>query len=96
MNSNFKSGMSKLFHKGDSNSNAIFDNWSFSKKNYVLFISGIIFILIGYIIMALGETYSFQSLSLAPVILTIGYLVLIPSALLYKEKKRFRDRSSVG
>ena len=80
--------MSKLFHKGGSNANAIFNGWSFSKKNYILFISGIIFIIIGYIIMALGETYSFQSLSLAPVILTIGYLVLIPSALLYKEKEK--------
>ena len=80
--------MSKLFHKGDSNSNPIFDGWSFSKKNYILFISGIISIIIGYIIMALGKTYSFQSLSLAPVILIIGYLVLIPSALLYKEKEK--------
>ena len=88
MNSNFAIVMSKLFHKGDSNSNAIFAGWSFSKKNYVLFILGIISIVIGYIIMALGETYSFQSLSLAPVILTIGYLVLIPSALLYKEKEK--------
>ena len=88
MNSNFETAMGKLFHKGDSNSNTIFDSWSFSKKNYVLFISGIIFIFIGYIIMALGETNSFQSLSLAPVILTIGYLVLIPSALLYKEKEK--------
>ena len=88
MNSNFAIAMSKLFHKGDSNSNAIFDSWSFSNKNYFLFIAGIIFIIIGYAIMALGETYSFQSLSLAPIILTIGYLVLIPSALLYKEKKK--------
>tara|TARA_B100000287_G_scaffold355060_1_gene345555 strand:- start:906 stop:1139 length:234 start_codon:yes stop_codon:yes gene_type:complete len=77
--------MSKLFYKGNDNSRAIFDSWSFTKKNYVLFILGIIFIISGYIIMALGETYSFQSLSLAPVILTIGYLVLIPFALLYKE-----------
>ena len=88
MNSNFAIAMSKLFHKGDSNSNTIFDSWSFSKKNYVLFILGIISLFIGYIIMALGETNSFQSLSLAPVILTIGYLVLIPSALLYKEKEK--------
>ncbi len=79
--------MSKLFHKGGSKSEPIFDNWSYSKKNYVLFILGIISIFVGYIIMALGETYSFQSLSLAPVILTIGYLVLIPYALLYKDKK---------
>ena len=46
------------------------------------------FIILGYLIMALGETYSFQSLTLAPIILTIGYLVLIPSALLYKEKEK--------
>ena len=80
--------MSRLFHKGDSSTSVIFDSWSFTKKNYLLFISGIIFIITGYIIMALGETYSFQSLSLAPIILTIGYLVLIPSALLYKEKEK--------
>ena len=80
--------MGKLFYKGDSKSNAIFDSWSFTNKNYLLFISGIIFIITGYIIMALGETYSFQSLSLAPIILTIGYLVLIPSALLYKKKEK--------
>ena len=80
--------MSKLFHSGDNDSKIIFDSWSFSKKNYLLFILGIILIIAGYIIMALGETYSFQSLSLSPIILTIGYLVLIPSALLYKDKER--------
>ena len=88
MNSNFTTAMSKLFHKGDSNSNSIFGSWSFSKKNYFLFIAGIISISLGYIIMATGETYSFQSLTLSPVILIIGYLVLIPSALLYKVKEK--------
>ncbi len=38
--------------------------------------------------MALGETYSFQSLTLAPIILSIGYLVLIPLALIYKDKSK--------
>ena len=88
MNSNFTITMSKLFYKDDSNSKAIFDSWAFSNKNYFLFIAGIVFIIIGYVTMALGETYSFQSLSLAPVILTIVYLFLIPSALLYKEKEK--------
>ena len=81
--------MSKLFHKGNAESKTIFNSWSFSKKNYLLFILGIILIIAGYIIMALGETYSFQSLTLAPILLTIGYLVLIPSALLYNDKKYF-------
>ena len=79
--------MSKLFHKGDTDSKIIFDSWSFSKMNYILFISGVISIITGYIIMAIGETYSFKSLTLAPIILTIGYLVLIPAALLHKDKE---------
>ena len=88
MNSNFTITMSKLFNKGDSNSKAIFDSWSFSNKNYFLFIAGIVFIIIGYVTMALGETYSFQSLSLAPVLLSVGYLVLIPYALIYKDREK--------
>tara|TARA_Y100001970_G_C14124247_1_gene798030 strand:- start:37 stop:300 length:264 start_codon:yes stop_codon:yes gene_type:complete len=82
--------MSKLFHKGDSKSDAIFDSWSYSKNNYILFGIGIIFLIIGYVIMGLGETNSFQSLSLAPVILAIGYLVLIPYALIYKKKEKIK------
>ena len=80
--------MSKLFHKGEADSEVIFNSWSFSKKNYSFFILGIIVIITGYVIMALGETYSFQSLSLAPILLLIGYLVLIPLALLYKDKEK--------
>ena len=49
-----------------------------------LFFSGILLIILGYFIMVLGEVYSFQSLTLAPIILFIGYIVLIPSALIYK------------
>tara|TARA_Y100001970_G_scaffold54558_1_gene69209 strand:- start:729 stop:968 length:240 start_codon:yes stop_codon:yes gene_type:complete len=79
--------MSKLFHKGDADSKNLFDSWSFLNINYLLFILGIISIITGYIIMGLGETYSFQSLTLAPIILTIGYLVLIPAAIIYKDKE---------
>ena len=78
--------MSNFFHKGKSSS--IFNSWSYSNKNYIFFVSGIIMIIMGYIIMALGGTYSFQSLTLAPIMLTIGYLVLIPYALLYKDKDK--------
>ena len=88
--------MGKLFYNNKDNTKDIFSSWSYSKNNYVLFFLGIVMIILGYIIMALGETYSFQSLSLAPVILTIGYLVLIPAALIYREKEKNRDRSSVG
>jgi len=86
MNCNF-AVMSNLFHNKKESSGNIFDSWSYNKENYIFFVAGIITIILGYIIMAAGDTNSFQSLSLAPVLLFIGYIILIPIALLYKRKK---------
>ena len=86
MNCNFI-GMSNLFHNNKDNSGEIFQGWSFEKENYVFFIAGIILVILGYIVMATGETYSFQSLSLAPILLFVGYIILIPMALIYKKDK---------
>ena len=60
-------------------------DWTFTKKNYLLFLIGIIAIFIGYIIMYLGDTTSFQSVKLSPIILIIGYCIIIPASILYKK-----------
>ena len=84
--------MSKLFYNDDSNgSKTLFGFWSFNKTNYILLFCGIFLIIIGYFIMAYGEVNSFQSLTLAPIILFIGYIILIPSALIYKERILDKD-----
>ena len=78
--------MSKLFYKDDSDGyKTLFGSWSFNKTNYYLFFGGIFLIILGYLIMAYGEVNSFQSLTLAPVILFIAYIILIPSALIYRK-----------
>ena len=79
--------MGNLFHKNEGESRNLFDGWSYAKINYIIFVCGVIMIILGYIIMATGETNSFQSLSIAPIILTIGYLVLIPASLIYRHKE---------
>ena len=79
--------MSKLFHNKDSDSNtSLFESWDFSNTNYVLFGIGLALIIVGYFIMAAGEVNSFQSLTLAPIMLFIGYIIFIPAALIYREK----------
>ena len=79
--------MSKLFHNKDSDSNtSLFESWDFSNTNYVLFGIGLALIIMGYIIMAAGEVNSFQSLTLAPIMLFIAYIIVIPAALIYREK----------
>ena len=79
--------MSKLFHNKDSESTtALFESWSFSSINYTLFGIGLALIILGYIVMANGEVNSFQSLTVAPIILFVGYLIFLPAALIYRNK----------
>ena len=58
--------------------------WPYKRKNYVLFAIGVLVIIVGYLIMYLGKVDSFQSLTLSPILLLIGYLIIIPYALLYR------------
>ena len=79
--------MSKLFHNKDSESTtALFESWSFSTVNYALFGIGLALIILGYIVMANGEVNSFQSLTVAPIILFVGYIIFFPAALIYRDK----------
>ena len=79
--------MSKLFKNNDSeNTSSLFESWSLSKTNYILFGIGLILIILGYILMGKGEVYSFQSLTLAPIMLFIGYIIVIPASLIYRGK----------
>jgi len=58
-----------------------------SKENYRLLGIGIGVIILGYIFLAQGPADSFWSRTLAPVILVIGYCVILPLSLLYRGKK---------
>ena len=64
----------------------LFEGWALGKKNYLLFGIGLATIITGYIVMATGEVNSFQSLTLAPIMLFVGYLVIIPLALVLDRK----------
>jgi hypothetical protein len=59
--------------------------WPYKRKNYLLFGVGVFAIIVGYLIMYLGEVNSFQSLVISPLLLLAGYLVIIPLALLYNK-----------
>jgi|TARA_B110000438_G_scaffold52507_1_gene52719 hypothetical protein len=71
----------------NNNNNAnLFEGWAFGKTNYILFAIGVLSLIIGYYLMASGSVNSFQSLTLSPILLFLGYIVIIPFALVYREK----------
>ena len=60
----------------------------FERENYLIFGAGLLVIVIGYIALAQGPWNSFWSLTLAPILLVLGYCVVIPLAILYRKKEK--------
>ncbi len=61
-------------------------NFTLSKRNYQIFGLGILIIILGYTSLSKGPADSFWSLTLAPILLVIGYCVLVPLSIIYKDK----------
>ena len=59
----------------------------FTKQNYFLFFVGLIIIALGFYLQSIGPADSFESRTLAPIVLVFGYLVVLPVAILWREKK---------
>ena len=70
------------------NSPGLFQNWSFGTTNYLLFGVNIATVILGYIIMASGEVDSTQSVTIAPLLLFLGYVIIIPISIMYRKKAK--------
>ena len=63
----------------------------YTRINLILLILGFVFLAAGYLALGTKPWNSFWSLSVAPILLVLGYCVLIPAAIIYHKK----DVSSV-
>ncbi|MFQ5499238.1 MAG: hypothetical protein ACE5FH_06170 [Candidatus Zixiibacteriota bacterium] len=60
--------------------------WPFGRRNYILFAVALAVLVYGYVELGIG------SMTLAPLLLVIGYCVLIPAAILVKDPALTDDR----
>ena len=63
------------------NESAQSTQWPFGKKNYILFAIALVVIVVGFITLGQG------SMTIAPILLVLGYCVMIPWAILSKGKR---------
>ena len=68
----------------------------YDRRNLIVFMAGSVVIAVGYICMAQPPVDGFLSLTLAPILLVIGYLGLVPAALLLKKKGEEEPDSDQG
>lgn len=62
-----------------------------TKKNLLLVALGVILLIIGFVCLATGPAENPISLTVAPLILCLAYLVVIPLGILWKGKKEDKN-----
>jgi membrane-anchored glycerophosphoryl diester phosphodiesterase (GDPDase) len=58
------------------------DSLGFTKRNYYLFALGLVVIVLGFITLRMG------SITLAPILLVLGYCVIIPLSIIVDWKRK--------
>ncbi|MBN1478857.1 DUF3098 domain-containing protein [candidate division KSB1 bacterium] len=56
------------------------------RTNFIIFAIAVVVFIVGYIFLSIGPADSFESLTIAPIVLVIGYVVLVPLAILWRKK----------
>jgi hypothetical protein len=59
----------------------------FTKANYYLIASGVLVVVLGFVAMASGGVEDTLPLVVSPILLVIGYCVIIPLGILYRKKE---------
>jgi len=63
-------------------SRAQIDRLPFARANWMLFLTALAVIIVGYLFLAAG------SITLAPLLLVVGYCVLVPLAIIYRPRSQ--------
>lgn len=66
------------------------ENWPFTKKNYIIGALALVVMIIGFFLLGQGDTTA------SPVLLVVAYLVLVPWAILARDKKKPATEPEAG
>ena len=70
------------------------DKLPLKKENFYIIGVGLVVILAGYLALAKGPIEGFLPLVLAPILLVLGYCVIIPLGILYKKSYFSREETT--
>ena len=67
-------------------------NVYWEKNNYYLLFTGIGIIILGFYLMSIGKWDSTVSLVVSPIVLVIGYILVLPASIFYRRKNNSLDQ----
>ncbi len=62
------------------------DVFPFGRENYLILLAGLIVIILGYLALSEKTVEGFLPLTAAPILLVLGYCVIIPVGIMYRRK----------
>lgn len=62
-----------------------------TKNNYVILVFGILILIFGYYLMSFLPWFNVVSMNISPIVLLIGYLILLPLSIFFRFNKRRND-----
>ena len=72
--------------KNKKDDNRLLIRMGMTRENLYIFFAGIISIILGYLALAAGDTYDTLSLTVGPVLLVLGYVVILPLSIMYRSR----------
>ena len=67
-------------------SRSVDQEFPFTRRNWAIFLIGLVTIALGYFFLSRPPADGFMSLTLAPLLLVLGYCVIIPAAILVRDR----------
>ena len=64
------------------------DIFPFERENFIIMGIGLLVIVAGYIALSGNTVEGFSQLTLAPLLLVLGYCVIIPIGIMYRKKEK--------
>jgi uncharacterized membrane protein len=58
------------------------------RENYIILGIGLLVIILGYIALSGNTVEGFSQLTVAPILLVLGYCVIIPIGIMYRKKEK--------
>ena len=55
--------------------------------NYKILIAGVVVVVLGYVALGMEPWDGFMALTVAPILLLVGYCIIIPVGIIYRKKK---------
>lgn len=78
--------MARVETKAPQKRKPLVESLPFTKSNYQILGVGLLFIILGYVALAQPPWDSAMALDVEPVLLVLGYCVLIPVGILFRKK----------